>query len=99
MVSVAKAAGYRWSVVSRVVAAACGGYVLINLANMALAVVLPVEQYRALLFAMQMSFVFYTLAIIWAFAARTATRAWLGLALVAAPLAIIDAWFYLGGSA
>jgi hypothetical protein len=85
----------RLSVLSRVLAAAVGGYVLINLANLALSVLLPGEQYKALLFAMQISFVIYTVVIIWVFSVRSATKAWLGLAVVALPLAIIDASHFL----
>lgn len=90
---------YRLSVFSRVIAASIGAYALVNLANMALAFLLPAEQYKDLLFAMQISFIFYTLAIIWVFAARTATKAWLGLLYVAIPLGLIDLYFYLQGTA
>jgi hypothetical protein len=83
------------SMVSRVLAASLGAYVLVNLATMALNFLLPVEQYKALLFAMQISFVFYTLIIIWVFAVRTATKAWTGMLAVGVPLALIDAFFYL----
>ena len=87
--------GYRWSVLSRVVAAAAGGYAVVTLMHLALMVVLPVKSYEALLFAMQTGWLYYTGVIIWCFAARTATRAWLGLALAAAPLALIDAVYWL----
>jgi hypothetical protein len=90
---------YRLSVFSRVVAASLGAYAVVNLANMALALLLPAEQYKALLFAMQISFIFYTLAIIWVFAVRTATKAWLGLIAVAVPLALVDAYYYFHGVA
>lgn len=92
-------AAYRLSVLSRVLAASIGAYLLVNLANLALGYLLPVAFYQALLFAMQISFVLYTLAIIWVFSVRSATRAWLGLVLVAMPLAIIDGYFYLQGGA
>ena len=88
---------YRLSVLSRVVAASLGAYAVVNLANMALAFLLPAEQYKDLLFAMQISFLFYTLAIIWVFAVRSATKAWLGLLAVALPLALIDVYFYSQG--
>lgn len=83
---------YRLDILSRVLAASVGAYALVNLANYALPFVLPFEQYQGLLFAMQISFLFYTLAIIWAFAVRTATKAWLGLLVVAVPLALIAAY-------
>ncbi len=85
----------RLSMFSRVVAASIGAYVVVNLATYALNFLLPVENYKALLFAMQISFVFYTLIIIWVFAVRTARKAWLGLLAIAAPLALVDLVFYL----
>lgn len=91
---------YRLEVLSRVIAASVGGYVLCNLANLALSIILPVPQYQGLLFAMMISFVFYTLAIIWVFAVRTATKAWLGLAIAALPFAVIDiVWIVWGNGA
>ncbi len=83
---------------SRVVAAVAGGYAVVTLTQLALMVVLPVKAYKALLFSMQTGWLYYTGVIIWCFAARTAKRAWLGLALAALPLALIDAayWFHRG---
>ncbi len=96
--SAALTTAYRLSIFSRVLAASVGAYVLINLANLALSILLPFEQYKALLFAMQTSFIYYTLAIIWVFSVRTATKAWLGLIAVAVPLALVDAYYYFQGA-
>lgn len=85
----------RLSVLSRVLAASLGAYVLVNLATLALNFLLPVAQYKALLFALQISFIFFTLIIIWVFAVRSATKAWLGLLALAVPLFLIDLYFYL----
>ena len=90
-------AAWRLSILSRVVAASIGAYVLVNLCSMALGYLLPVEHFKALLFGMQISFLFYTVAIIWVFSVRSATRAWLGLIAIAIPLAIIDGFFYFRG--
>jgi uncharacterized protein DUF3649 len=90
---------WHWPIFSRVVAASLGTYLLVNLANLALGYLLPGAQYRALLFAMQISFLLYTLAIIWVFSVRSAAKAWLGLAALAIPLAIVDAGFYFLGAA
>ena len=89
---------YRLDVFSRIIAASFGAYVLCNLANLALSIILPVPQYQGLLFAMMISFIFYTLAIIWVFAVRTATRAWLGLIIAALPFAVIDVIWIVWGS-
>jgi hypothetical protein len=88
----------RLSVMSRIIAAALGGYVLVNLMNLALSIILPVPQYQGLLFAMMISFIFYTLAIVWVFAVRTATKAWLGLIVAAVPFALIDAAYVFWGN-
>lgn len=89
------AAAYRWSVFSRCIAAAVGGYAIVTLLHLAMVVVLPWENYKAMLFSSQTGYLWYTGIIIWCFAARTAKRAWLGLAVVALPLVLIDGWHLL----
>ena len=88
-------AQYRWSVLSRFLAAALGGYVVVTLLQLAFTAVLPWDYYKSLLFASQTGYLYYTGVIIWCFTARTARRAWLGLAVVALPLILIDAWYLL----
>ncbi len=75
---------------SRIVAALFGGYALAALASMA-ALALPLDEPQAVLTGMQSSFLVYAVAVIWVFAARSARRAWAGLAVVALPLALA-AW-------
>ncbi len=86
-------AAYRWSVLSRCIAATAGGYAVVTLLHLAMIAVLPWDDYKALLFASQTGYLYYTGIIIWCFAARSAKRAWFGLGLVALPLALIDAWY------
>lgn len=86
---------YRLSVLSRIIAGAFGAYILVNLSNLALSYLLPTEQYKGLLLAMMLSFIFYTIAVIWVFSVRTATRAWLGLLIIALPLSAINIFVYL----
>jgi hypothetical protein len=88
-------AAYRWSVLSRCIAAAAGGYALVTLLQLAFTAALPWDYYKSLLFSSQTGYLYYTGVIIWCFAARTARRAWLGLAVVALPLILIDAWYLL----
>lgn len=90
-------ASYRWSVLSRCVAAAVGGYAVVTLLQLAMIVVLPWEDHKALLFSSQTGYLYYTAIIIWCFAARTAMRAWRGLGVVALPLGLIDAWYLIQG--
>jgi len=86
---------YRWSVASRFIAAAVGGYVIVTLMQLAAVALVPAEFYKALLITSQTGYLFYTGIIIWCFAARTATRAWMGLGVAAVPLVLISAWYLL----
>lgn len=76
----------RWRLASRCMAAALGGYALASTLPVALvALVAPATLARAdaALVALQLSFVVYTGAVVWAFAARSAALAWAGLMLAA----------------
>ncbi|KQO19545.1 DUF3649 domain-containing protein [Acidovorax sp. Leaf78] len=85
------AARYRCMVASRALAAALGGYALASLFTAVLALGLPrvsdTSRASALLTATQLSFAVYAAAVIWAFSARSALRAWMGLAVPSALLA------------
>ncbi|MFT3777306.1 MAG: DUF3649 domain-containing protein [Ottowia sp.] len=83
--------------VSRIVAAVFGGYALAALTSVA-ALVLPMARPQAVIAGMLASFVVYTCAVIWVFAARSARRAWAGLLVAAAPLALA-AWPVWNGGA
>lgn len=72
---------------SRIVAATLGGYGLAALSSVAV-LALPMALPQAVLTGMLASFAVYASAVVWCFAARSASRAWGGLALVALPLAL-----------
>ena len=76
--------------VSRILAAIGGGYVLAALASVA-ALALPMARPQAVLTGMLASFAVYTGAVIWVFAVRSAWRAWGGLLVAAVPL-LLAAW-------
>ncbi len=76
-------------VTGRVLAAAFGGYVATYAATACLTLLLPMPRQEAILTAAMFSFVLYAGAILWAFAARTTFRAWLGLLVPAAICAAI----------
>jgi hypothetical protein len=78
---------YRLGVASRTVAAIVGGYVLSALVATVSAIYFPATRTEAAIFGMLLSFVIYTVAVMWVFAVRTALRAWLGLLLPAVALA------------
>ncbi len=46
-------AAYRWSIFSRCVAAAAGGYAIVTLLHLAMTVVLPWDTYKSMLFVSQ----------------------------------------------
>lgn len=84
----------RWSVASRTLAATIGGYTFISLMTIAVPLLLGaagVSQPQALLATTMSSFLVYVAIIMAVFHARSATRAWLGLFVAAAPLAFIAA--------
>src|SRR3546814_20708676 len=70
---------YRLEVASRALAAICGGYALTATASGLLALTLPMQRADAVLTATLLSFTLYACAALWAFAAGSALRPWLGL--------------------
>jgi len=84
---------YRFAVLSRVLAAIVGGYALAITASMLLVSLLHLSRADAVLTGMLSSFIFYAAAVIWVFAAATATRAWLGVVLPSAACFVL--WWLL----
>ncbi|HDS1820436.1 TPA: iron transporter [Pseudomonas putida] len=78
-------------ILSRSTAALLGGYAFSYAASACLARLLPLSPADAVIVATLPAFIFYTGAILWAFASRDAVRAWAPLGL-AAPLALIGFW-------
>ncbi|WDZ97536.1 DUF3649 domain-containing protein [Herbaspirillum sp. WKF16] len=83
---------YRLAVLSRIVAAVACGYALAALCTALLAAWLPMARADAAMTATMLSFLIYTCAVIWVFAARDAWRAWTGLGLPTLALALAY-WF------
>jgi hypothetical protein len=79
---------YRLGVASRALAAIVGGYALSALVATVSAIYFPGTRAEAAIFGILLSFVIYTLAVMWVFAVRSAWRAWLGLLLPSLPLAL-----------
>ncbi|WP_276808220.1 DUF3649 domain-containing protein [Castellaniella defragrans] len=77
-------------VISRVVAAVCGGYALAALLSVA-ALAAPLAGSEAAFLGMMLSFLCHAGAVVWVFAVRSARRAWAGL-LVAACVLLPLAW-------
>jgi hypothetical protein len=71
--------------ISRIVAALAGGYAIAALASVAV-LALPMSKPQAVLTGMLASFIIYAGVVIWVFAVRSATKAWVGLLIVAAVL-------------
>lgn len=79
------------AILSRSAAALLGGYAFTYAATACLARLLPLAPGDAVIVATLASFMFYTAAILWAFASRDALHAWAPLGL-AAPLALVGFW-------
>lgn len=93
----------RLGIAARAAAAILGGYTLAALASVALALALPaafgVPRAEAVTWGLLLSFAVYAAAAMWAFAARSAARAWAGLALAALLLglpALLQRWGLIG---
>ena len=78
------------SLISRIFAAVFGGYALAALGSVAV-LALPASKPQAVLSGMLLSFIIYTVAVVWVFAVRSAGRAWAGLVAAAIPLSLA-AW-------
>jgi len=76
------------AIVLRVLGGVGGGYGIAALSTMLLSTSLPMPKAEAVLTASMASFAIFAGAIVWAFAARSVARAWLGLAIPAALLAL-----------
>lgn len=74
--------------VSRILAALFGGYVLAALFSIA-ALALPIDGRQAVFTGMLASFLLYAGAVVWVFAVRSARRAWIGLIVIALPLWLV----------
>ena len=70
-----------WAVLSRVLAAILGGYLLTATLIAVLAISLPGSRAEAVLTSMLLSFLIYAAAVMWVFACRSAGRAWAGMLL------------------
>jgi len=68
------------AIFSRVVAAILGAYFLANLVAIAISFIVTGPMAGGVAIGMLSSYLVYGAAIIWVFAAATATQAWLGLA-------------------
>ena len=67
------------AVVSRVIAAIVGGYLIANLGSIVISYLLSGSQENSVVTGLLVSFLIYACAVLWVFAARTAWLAWAGL--------------------
>lgn len=82
---------YRANVAARTAAAVLGGYAVAALFAAAIARLLPLPRIEAVLPGTMLAFFVMPGVAIWAFLARSATRAWAGILILAALLAAL-AW-------
>jgi len=67
-------------ILSRVAAAILGGFIFASAVVAALPLLLPGSRVEWVLWSTLLGFALWTAAVVWVFAARSATRAWAGLA-------------------
>lgn len=72
---------YRLGIASRAAAAILGGYALAASVTAAASLLLPLARADAVITATLLSFAVYACAVLWVFAARSAWRAWFGVAM------------------
>lgn len=81
---------FRRGMASRAVAATAGGYAVAALVAAVFSIALPagfsLPRSESVMTGTFAAFLIFAMAVIWVFAARTALRAWVGLAVVALPL-------------
>ncbi len=82
----------RVGIASRSLAAILGGYALAATTSSFLALALPMDRAQAVLTGMLVAIVVCACAALWAFAVRTALRAWIGIALPALLMGVGTAW-------
>lgn len=85
---------YRLAIASRVLAAAVGGYVLTSLLVIVLALIWPIPQAQAVFAATMLSFLMYTVIIMWVFSVGQLRTVWLGM-LAAIAIAGLLTWILL----
>lgn len=85
--------GHRvWPLVSRIAAAALGGYALANALSVAIMGALFDSRAIATMAAMELSFLIHAVAVMWAFSVRSVRVVWLGLLVPTMLAAIFAAW-------
>lgn len=82
----------RWAVASRAAAGILGGYGLAALFSVIAAVASRAPREDAVLIGTTPAFLIFVAALVWAFAAKTAWRAWLG---VLAPAALLGTAYWI----
>lgn len=80
------------NVISRSIAAIFGGYVLSNLCAILLSYLLPLTTLDSVLLSLQLSFLFYSIIIVYVFSVKTACSAWRGL-IIACFISILGLYF------
>lgn len=83
------AARYRWAVLSRVLAATVGGFMIAGLSVPVITGLLPGPNELATYGAMLLSFTVWLIAVLWVFTASNATRAWAGTTATIIALAML----------
>lgn len=96
MAVVTSPARHRLGIAARTLAAIAGGYALAAFTTTALALSLRLPRSEAVMIATLPSFLLFAAAVVWAFAARTAWRAWAGILAPTLAAAGVTWWLHGG---
>lgn len=99
MKTLSASARYRWTVLSRVLAAAFGGYAFTWAAIVLIALLWPLPRAEAVGVATMLGFVIYACVAMWVFVTPSAWRAWIVMLTGTAVFAALDWWLMHGGAA
>lgn len=89
---------HRWSVAARTTAGVVGGYALAAFVSTTIALLVRTPHEEATAMGALPSYLVFAGAVIWAFTARTAARAWLGIGAPALVLAAVTWWLARGAT-
>lgn len=89
---------YRWHIALRAITAILGGYVIANLVGCLMPFLFPMSKSDAVMTGILLSFLIYSLVILWVFSVRSVHKAWRGVGLVSLLLAGILAAVKFSGA-
>lgn len=92
-------ANYRWKITWRVMLAIIGGYVLTNQISILLSLLLPIPKSDAVMTALLLSFIVYSVIVIWVFSVSSLKKVLWGMTGAILSTGVLTALVYFLGAA